>query len=889
MMKTILRSALLWATLLLAFTSGAALQWSNVGMAGFSGTGTFQPKMTMGAGSTPYVVYNDEALGDKITVKKFDGSAWVLVGNAGFSTGAVGNPEIKINATGEIYVIYSDYDLGGKATVQKFDGTAWVLVGAPGFSSDATEDKDLDFDSSGNPYVAYKETDYNNENIDVMRFNGTAWVMVGSTNFSCNNTSRVSLALDAAGNTYVAYIARGANAYTHRLTVQRYNGTAWTILGAGSLATGGTYSPTLAFNSQGELYMAFTEGFPNYLVNVKKYDGTAWVSVGTANFSAGDAFHLTMAIDQADVPYVAYEDASIDYELQVKKLTGSSWSTVGTVGKYDIMGAFPCIAFDAGNTPYISVQEDYDRHMIVKRFTTVPDYATGTITGSPFCPGATVSIPFTITNGSFDSNNEFKAELSDANGAFGTNTFIGTLNGNTPGTITATLPFNADGTGYRIRIVSSSPNAVSDDNGTDLTVRGIHNGVKLYTGGNGDWEEPGSWSPCGVPDAGDDVSIDGAVVVTVPEYYYASAKGIVLSNGAKLQLREGANIRMQNSVLQINAGTELTLDQSSSLIITDNSSLIVNGILDNNAYIENSGTISGSGTINQNGFISNRSTAHIAPGNSPGKLTVNGDLDLGEATLDIEVNGSTPGTQYDVLEVNGDVRADDASLQVTQDPGFTLTNIVSITFLRATNISGTMANNLPPNTVINYNNPAIGQVSLSGLASPLPVKLIDFKGTAVTQGNLLSWTTAEETGTNHFELERSADARQFTAISQTEARGKANNYSWTDVSPLPAINYYRLKMVESNGEATYSNTVVISNNATPNQSVLVTPNPAHSFIVVTNTNASLEGSTAIIYDMQGRQHYRFIIAEKQTIHVGNWPAGGYMLKLETGELIKIIR
>ena len=889
-MKTILQTVLFGIALLMACTCSAALQWSNVGMAGFSGPGTFQPKMKIGPGNTPYVVYNDDALGDKITVKKFDGSNWVLVGNAGFSAGAIGNPEININAAGHIYVAYSDYTNGGKVTVQKFDGTSWAVVGTAGFSSDAVESKMLAFDSMDNPYIAYKETDYNNENIDVMRFDGTAWVMAGSTNFSCNNTSGVSLVIDAAGNVCVAYSARGTNSYTHKVTVRQYNGTAWTTLGGGPVGAGGSYSPSLALNSLGELYIAFVDNFPNYNANVKKFDGSAWVSVGTPNFSTGDAFHMTMAIDHADVPYVSYEDATLDYSLQIKKLTGTTWSAVGTPGIYDIVGVFACLGFDGSNVPYIAVQDDNDRQMIVKRFTTVPDYAVGTVAGSPFCPGATVSIPFTISNGSFDSNNEFTAQLSDANGSFARGTDIGYLTGNTSGTITATLPYDADGTGYRIRIVSSTPNAVSDNNGADLTVRGIHNGLKVYTGGDGEWSNPEKWSPCGAPDADDSVVIDGAVVVEVPDFYNALAKSVVLDHGARLKLRSGANMAMLNGVIQINAGTQLTLEQNAYMAIASNSKIIVNGTLDINAYMNNSGTLSGSGTIVQNGYIGNQSTAHIAPGNSPGKLTVTGDLDLGEATLDIEVNDSTPATQYDVLEVSGNITADYATLQVTKAPGLTITNVMTLTFLKAASISGTMTANLPAGTIINYNDPAAGQVSLTGTTAPLPVKLVDFNATRATNGNLLTWVTAEETGTDRFELERSADGKQFTAIGNIKARGKAGNYSWTDISPLRTMNVYRLKMIESNGQIAYSNTVVLgSNSGTYDQPVQVTPNPAHNFIMVTNANTSLEGSTALIYDMQGREHYRFTMADKQTIYVAAWPAGIYMLKLVSGAVIKIIR
>ncbi|MCC6253106.1 MAG: gliding motility-associated C-terminal domain-containing protein [Bacteroidia bacterium] len=83
---------------------------------------------------------------------------------------------------------------------------------------------------------------------------------------------------------------------------------------------------------------------------------------------------------------------------------------------------------------------------------------TGTITGSPFCPGATFSVPFTST-GTFNTGNVYTAQLSDASGSFATPTNIGTLPSTAnSGSISVTIPLGTPaGTGYVIRVVSSNP------------------------------------------------------------------------------------------------------------------------------------------------------------------------------------------------------------------------------------------------------------------------------------------------------------------------------------------------------------------------------------------------------------------------------------------------
>ncbi|MBC7447115.1 MAG: hypothetical protein H7330_03565 [Hymenobacteraceae bacterium] len=99
--------------------------------------------------------------------------------------------------------------------------------------------------------------------------------------------------------------------------------------------------------------------------------------------------------------------------------------------------------------------------------------ATGTISGSPFCVGASgaaVSVPYTIT-GSYTAGNVFTAQLSDATGSFASSTNIGSVTATTAGTIPATLPNSiGNGTGYRIRVVSSTPGVTGTDNGANLTI-----------------------------------------------------------------------------------------------------------------------------------------------------------------------------------------------------------------------------------------------------------------------------------------------------------------------------------------------------------------------------------------------------------------------------------
>lgn len=96
--------------------------------------------------------------------------------------------------------------------------------------------------------------------------------------------------------------------------------------------------------------------------------------------------------------------------------------------------------------------------------------STNSLSNSVYCPGATLQISYTAV-GSYNAGNIFSAELSSASGSFITPTVIGSVNATTSGTINATIPSVITyGTGYRIRVVSSSPVVTGTDNGNNLTI-----------------------------------------------------------------------------------------------------------------------------------------------------------------------------------------------------------------------------------------------------------------------------------------------------------------------------------------------------------------------------------------------------------------------------------
>lgn len=93
----------------------------------------------------------------------------------------------------------------------------------------------------------------------------------------------------------------------------------------------------------------------------------------------------------------------------------------------------------------------------------------GTISGSSFCAGSTISLSYTAID--IGGGNTFTAQLSDASGSFASPVNIGSATGNASGAILAAIPPNTPaGTGYLVRVISSFPGlAAGYNNGSSLS------------------------------------------------------------------------------------------------------------------------------------------------------------------------------------------------------------------------------------------------------------------------------------------------------------------------------------------------------------------------------------------------------------------------------------
>ncbi|MCB0765477.1 MAG: T9SS type A sorting domain-containing protein, partial [Flavobacteriales bacterium] len=135
----------------------------------------------------------------------------------------------------------------------------------------------------------------------------------------------------------------------------------------------------------------------------------------------------------------------------------------------------------------------------------------------------------------------------------------------------------------------------------------------------------------------------------------------------------------------------------------------------------------------------------------------------------------------------------------------------------------------------------------------LPVELLDLVAHPRTRSVDLTWTTASETNSSHFIVERSADGERFEAIGSVNAMGYTQSlteYAFTDERPLTGVNYYRLTQVDQDGTTALSNTVSAHFKTTSD--VKVIPNPTRESAELVFTEPQEELLLLRITDSGGR-------------------------------------
>ena len=163
--------------------------------------------------------------------------------------------------------------------------------------------------------------------------------------------------------------------------------------------------------------------------------------------------------------------------------------------------------------------------------------------------------------------------------------------------------------------------------------------------------------------------------------------------------------------------------------------------------------------------------------------------------------------------------------------------------------------------------------------------LLDFKAELTTEKTTrLDWSVENGQDLQHFVVERAADGLNFAPIGQVAAiaTAEATAYNSFDLQPLAGYNYYRLQLVNLDGQISYSPLRVVELQKAHNFSIF--PNPASQQISVSGTYYQSGIAKVELIDGLGRTVARYNIDLQngdftQNINLSDLPPAVYMLRL----------
>jgi hypothetical protein len=194
--------------------------------------------------------------------------------------------------------------------------------------------------------------------------------------------------------------------------------------------------------------------------------------------------------------------------------------------------------------------------------------------------------------------------------------------------------------------------------------------------------------------------------------------------------------------------------------------------------------------------------------------------------------------------------------------------------------------------VTTYKPPLAGDYTLTITEpGPLPVKLISFTAEKSSNGNLLKWSSAGESGIASYEVQHSSDGVNFKNIASGSLRAQNvstnSSYAFADAVPFQKLNYYRLKITETTGATTFSKIAVINNGKNSSTVMSIFPNPAVNYLNI-QTKTGQTGKAALsIISGAGQIVYKsdYTIANQSIVNldVKKLSAGRYTVRIKTAD------
>lgn len=133
----------------------------------------------------------------------------------------------------------------------------------------------------------------------------------------------------------------------------------------------------------------------------------------------------------------------------------------------------------------------------------------------------------------------------------------------------------------------------------------------------------------------------------------------------------------------------------------------------------------------------------------------------------------------------------------------------------------------------------------------LPVTLADFSARWNNNTVELQWKITNEINLTSFDLEYSTDGITFSKLTSVSYHKGTSAYGYTHLTPS-LKNFYRLKMINTDGKFIYSKILSVQKSISQNKSVIIYPNPAYNDLTLQLITGQNEKVVVDIIDNSGK-------------------------------------
>jgi len=174
--------------------------------------------------------------------------------------------------------------------------------------------------------------------------------------------------------------------------------------------------------------------------------------------------------------------------------------------------------------------------------------------------------------------------------------------------------------------------------------------------------------------------------------------------------------------------------------------------------------------------------------------------------------------------------------------------------------------------------------NINVLGAVLPVTWSRVEASTSKEGNLIEWSTANETNNDYFEIQkRNEDQVEFETVGMVVGQGNSYrvvDYSFVDeeLARSTTFSYYRIKQVDLDGDFAFSQIVSVRHDV--DYSISMFPNP-FSNVIKFRSESDLDRDVDVaIHDVFGNvvlQKKIDVNTSVNTIDTDNVPPGVYFL------------